>query len=285
MMATRALRVAAVLAAGALLAAVIGYWTWQLAAPAPVHVRPAPPDDAVAAIVAGELFGAAGVPSSPADAPASDSIGAVKLLGVMAGRDGRGHALFRVPAGPRLVAVGEEIEPGLRLSSVRNDGVGVRDGGVERTLSLRPAAGARAPPAAPVAAGTPLRTASAPDPARLNLAPAGPKCQPPVGFRGEVVRLNVELVGGLITQPEVWRSMVEPSAGALVVRETAGFGQMVGLQQGDRIEQANGIALTIPEDVVGAVLRPLAANQPVRLSGKRNGAPRELWIANAGCGG
>jgi type II secretory pathway component PulC len=73
--------------------------------------------------------------------------------------------------------------------------------------------------------------------------------------------------------------------GALVVRETAGFGQMVGLQQGDRIEQANGIALTVPDDVVAAVLRPLAANQPVRLSGRRNGQPRELWIANAGCVG
>ena len=78
--------------------------------------------------------------------------------------------------------------------------------------------------------------------------------------------------------------MVEPSNGALVVRETAGFGQLVGLQQGDRVEQANGIALTTPDDVVGAVLRPLAANQPVRLVGKRNGQARELWIANVGCG-
>ena len=85
------------------------------------------------------------------------------------------------------------------------------------------------------------------------------------GFHGDVVRLNVELVGGLIAQPETWRAMVQPSAGALIVREAAGFGQMVGLQQGDRIEQANGIALTVPDEIVGAVLRPLAASQSVHL--------------------
>jgi hypothetical protein len=119
----------------------------------------------------------------------------------------------------------------------------------------------------------------------VNVATNARKCQPPAGFRGDVVRLNVELVGGLISQPDVWRSMVEPSGGALVVRETAGFGQMVGLQQGDRLEQANGIALTVPDDVVAAVLRPLASNQPVRVTGKRNGQPREVWIANAGCVG
>ena len=95
----------------------------------------------------------------------------------------------------------------------------------------------------------------------------------------------MELVGGLIAQPETWRAMVEPANGALVVRETGGFGQMIGLMQGDRVEQANGIPLTIPDDVVGAVLRPLASNQPVRLVGSRNGQRRELWIANAGCGG
>jgi hypothetical protein len=125
-----------------------------------------------------------------------------------------------------------------------------------------------------------------PQPPGLNVASkASTKCNPPAGFKGEVVRLNVELVGGLISQPEAWRSMVEPRNGALVVRETAGFGQMIGLQEGDRVEQANGIALTVPDDVVGAVLRPLSANQPVRLTGKRNGQPRELWIANASCSG
>ena len=34
---------------------------------------------------------------------------------------------------------------------------------------------------------------------------------------------------------------------------------MLGLKKGDRLEQANGMALASPDDVVGAVLRPLAA--------------------------
>jgi hypothetical protein len=266
----------ATLLAGAALAFVIAHWAWMLVAPASVHIAPAPVDDPAGAIAAAQLFGS-GAPTP--DAAPAEAIGDVRLLGVIVQRDGKGYAVFRLPSGPRVVAPGDEVAPGLRLAAIDNDGVKLRDNGAERTLSLRnstrtsaPAAPARPPPAAAAARGP-------------NVAAASPaKCQPPAGFRGEVVRLNVELVGGLIAQPDAWRSMVEPSNGALVVRETAGFGQLVGLQQGDRVEQANGIALTAPDDVVGAVLRPLAANQPVRLVGKRNGQPRELWIANVGCG-
>jgi len=282
--------VASVLAA-ALLALVIAHWTWRLVAPAPVEVPRAAGDDPVAAIAAADLFGKAG-PSLPVEARGADTLGEVRLLGVMARRDGSGQALFRLPSGARLVATGDEIQPGLRLTAVRIDGVSVRDGTGERVLALRPPPGS-APPAASgapssasvAAPAAATRVAVAPDPARPNVAPAAAKCQPPAGFRGDVVRLNVELVGGLISQPETWRSMVEPVPGGLVVRETAGFGQMVGLQQGDRLEQANGIALAVPDDIVAAVLRPLAANQPVRVSGRRNGQPREVWIANVGCAG
>ena len=276
--------------AAALLALVIAHWTWRLVAPAPVQVPPARVDDPVAAIAAADLFGKAG-PTAAVDAPTADATGDVRLLGVIARRDGSGQALFRLPSGARLVASGEEVQPGLRLAAVRIDGVSVRDAAGERVLALRPPGAARpsggsAPSSASPAGPTPAaRVAVAPDPARPNVAAAAPKCQPPAGFRGDVVRLNVELVGGLISQPETWRSMVEPTGGGLVVRETAGFGQMVGLQQGDRLEQANGIALTVPDDIVAAVLRPLAANQPVRVSGRRNGQPREVWIANVGCAG
>jgi type II secretory pathway component PulC len=67
------------------------------------------------------------------------------------------------------------------------------------------------------------------------------------------------------------------------VRDESGFAAMLGLKLGDRIEQANGIALTAPDDVVGAVLRPLQANQPVRVAGSRDGLPRELWLRNTAC--
>jgi hypothetical protein len=187
------------------------------------------------------------------------------------------------------VATGEDVAPGLRLVSVDNDGVTVRGADGERSLALRGGAARDAAPARSAAAPGAPRVAPiqpAPAPPGLNVASsASSKCNPPPGFKGEVVRLNVELVGGLITQPETWRSMVESRNGALVVRDTGGFGQMIGLQAGDRVEQANGIALTVPDDVVGAVLRPLVANQPVRLTGKRNGHARELWIANASCSG
>jgi len=268
----------AALVAGALLALAIAHWTWQLIGPAPLYIPPAQPADPASTIVAGALFGTAA--REGAAPTAADSFGDVRLLGIVARRDGSGYALFRLPAGPRFVATGEEVAPGLRLNAVRNDGVTLSDKSGDRTLALRTAAPRPAPATTPAP-----RSAAAAPPGGLNVASnATPKCQPPAGFNGEVVRLNVELVGGLIAQPETWRAMVEPANGALVVRETGGFGQMLGLMQGDRVEQANGIPLTIPDDVVGAVLRPLASNQAVRLVGSRNGQRRELWIANAGCG-
>jgi len=38
----------------------------------------------------------------------------------------------------------------------------------------------------------------------------------------------------------------------------------------------------VPDDVVRAVLQPLAKQQPVRISGARDGAPREWLLLNAG---
>jgi hypothetical protein len=201
-----------------------------------------------------------------------------------------------------LVHSGHEIVPGVDLRSVSPDAVIVRDATGEHRLELpsRSAGSAGAPvpsapsggaaaPAGPRPAGAASVASSVPGAMQASRGPNVPParanaCDPPAGFRGEVVRLNVELVGGLIAQPEVWRSLVEPSRGALVVRETAGFAQMVGLQQGDRLEQANGIALKVPDDLVGAVLRPLTANQPVHLVGERAGNRREVYVVNAGCG-
>src|SRR5437867_12998423 len=108
-------------------------------------------------------------------------------------------------------------------------------------------------------------------------------CAPPSGFKGQVVALNAELMNGLIAQPDSWRALLEPSTGALLVRDESGFAAMLGLKRGDRIEQANGIALLSADDVVSAVLRPLVSNQPVRLTGSRDGQPRELWLRNTAC--
>ena len=264
---------AATLVALVVLALVIASWGWQAFAPARVHVPATGPADPASALVDSGLF--AGPSSAPAgnDDTAPQVLGGdVRLLGVFAEAKGRGYALFRMASGPRLVAAGQDIAPGATLTEVRPDGIRVRDGGGERRIDLRPVA--------------PHPTAAAP--ATTSVAKAGSAqvrnaCAPPAGFKGDVIALNAELMGGLIAQPDSWRALVEPANGALVVRDDSGFSAMLGLKRGDRIAQANGIALTAPDDIVGAVLRPLAAKQTVRVTGSRDGHPRELWLRNVTC--
>ena len=97
-----------------------------------------------------------------------------------------------------------------------------------------------------------------------------------------MLKLHAELLDGLIAQPDSWRAMFAADNGQLVVREEGGFAAMLGLARGDRLAQANGIALQQPDDVTGAVLRPLAASQPVRIRGSRGAMPREVLMLNAG---
>ncbi len=54
------------------------------------------------------------------------------------------------------------------------------------------------------------------------------------------------------------------------------------MKAGDRMVQANGIALTAIDDVLTAVVKPLVASQPVRLTGTRDGKSREWLFLNAG---
>jgi hypothetical protein len=94
--------------------------------------------------------------------------------------------------------------------------------------------------------------------------------------------LNAELVQGLMAQPEGLRAIADAQDGALVIRDETGFAALLGMKKGDRVAQANGIALRAPEDVIVAVLRPLAASQTVRLVGSRGPEARELYLVNAG---
>ena len=258
----------ATLLAMALLAMAGAWWGWQAFGPAPVRILPAAAADPAALILASGLLAAPGaIPA--ATTPAKDETtlaGDTRLLGIVAEHDGRGYALFRLPSGARLVASGQEIAQGATLTAVRPDGVTIRDAGGERRIALR---GEAAPKAA-------LATAAS---AR---APRNPACIPPTGFKGAVLRLNAELFAGVIAKPESWTAVVVPERGALMVRDDSGFATMLAMKKGDRLEQANGIALTTPDDVVGAVLRPLAAQQTVRVTGTRDGAPREWLLLNAG---
>ncbi len=264
----RMLAVTAALAAGALLAVVVGYWGTRALAPAPVHIAPAAPADPVAAILASGLMRAPAASVAPAEVRKEETLsGDARLLGVFAERDGRGFALFRLPSGPKLVAQGQDIAQGARLVAVRPDGITIRDAGGERRVALRGEPPPKAVAATPVAAAKTARN---------------PACIPPPGFKGTVLRLNAELFQGIVSKPETWTAMVMPDQGALAVRDDSGFATMLAMKKGDRLLQANGIPLSAPDDVIGAVLRPLASQQSVRVVGTREGQPREWLLLNAG---
>lgn len=259
----------ATIAAGLLLVWVIAFWMWQWVAPAPVHVIPAEPRDPVAAIAAAGWLATTAPAATTADAPTTLA-GDVRFLGVFADTGGGGYALFRLPGGPKLVRQGGEITSGSTLVAVQPLSIRIRDAGGERTVLLRADA-----PLKPVTAAT---AGSAPRSARNSAA-----CTPPPGFRGQVVKLNGELLQGLATQPDALRAIVTPvPGGGMSVRDGSGFAQMIGLKPGDRVKLANGIQLSSAEDVMAAVLTPLVANQQVRLSGTRDGQAREMLLLNAG---
>ena len=204
--------------------------------------------------------------------------GDVRLLGVLAERDGKGLAVFRTREGARVVAAGGEVTAGTTLVAVDVSSVRLRDAAGERTVDLRrdPAAKASVP------ANTRAAAPKATTPPVIGRTAASAACAAPPGFSGPMLKLHGELLEGLIAQPDSWRPMLASDNGALVVREDGGFAAMIGLARGDRIAQANGIALLQPDDVSGAVLRPLVASQSVRLAGSRSGQPREIYIVNAG---
>jgi type II secretory pathway component PulC len=242
-------------------------------------MAPATPTNPAATIIAASLFGQDDQQRSPQ--PVSrDAVlaGDTKLLGIIAESDDRGYALFRMPGGARLVAQGGEIASGVTLVSVQPDGVTIRDGAGERRYALR----ANTPAATRTAAASPSVNAAR---GSVTAARANATCAPPAGFRGSVVKLNAELLGGLGVDAVQWPELLEPISGGLVVRTDNGFAAMLGLKSGDRLAQANGIALTAPDDVATAIIKPLVANQGVRLIGARDGATQELWLANVACAG
>ena len=215
------------------------------------------------------------MPDTPGAVPPGD----VRLLGVLAERDGKGLAVFRTREGARVVAAGGEVTAGTTLVAVDVSSVRLRDAAGERTVDLRrdPAAKAGVPAARRAAAPK-----STTPPTVAGRTAASAACTAPPGFSGPMLKLHGELLEGLIAEPDSWRPMLASDNGALVVREDGGFAAMIGLARGDRIAQANGIALLQPNDVTGAVLRPLVASQSVRLAGSRSGQPREIYNVNAG---
>ncbi|HXX83022.1 MAG TPA: type II secretion system protein N [Casimicrobiaceae bacterium] len=258
---------AAWLGALALLAFTLAHWAWQWLGPAPLALPPsAAGGDYAARMAAAHLFGSApAVLASSSTSAAASGSAELRLLGVFAQRDGNGYALFRAGArGPLLVAAGQDVVAGVHLDAVRPDGVTLTDGGVRRDMVLRPVASAERP-----------RPAAAP-------AAKSTACAVPAGFAGPVLRVNAELLEGMMQAPDAWKALVEPASGALVVRDQSGFAGMLGLKNGDRVERANGIALAIPADIPSIVLQPLTRSQPVWLAGTRDGKSQQWLYLNAG---
>ena len=251
------------LLAFAALAAVLAYWGWRWFGPAAVHIPPAPVADPAAAFAVSPPFGSGSVAAEAPPAPVALA-GDTRLLGVLAEPDGKGRALFRFADGSaRLIGAGEALPSGATLVAVRPDGVTIRDASGERAIALR---------------GQPPLVSSA----KRTVQATRAACAMPPDYKGPVIKLNAELVQGLMAQPESLRAIAEARDGGLVIRDEAGFAAMLGMKKGDRVAQANGIALRAPDDVIIAVLRPLAASQPVRLIGSRGNEARELIILNAG---
>jgi hypothetical protein len=160
------------------------------------------------------------------------------------------------------VKAGGEIAKDVVLVEIRPDGVRIRDRGELRDLALRAAA------AAPV-----------PAPARGTQRAS---CAVPAGFKGPVYRLNAELLTGIASRPDDWKTHFEPVAGGIAVRTGSGFAAMLGMKPGDRMTQANGIALAGIADVLVAFVNPLVASQPVHVAGTRDGKPADWLFLNAG---
>lgn len=270
----------ATLVAGCVLALVIAHWAWQIFGPATRHVASPPPADPVATILAADLFDSADAFATSSGARAVLP-GDARLLGIIAKPAQMGYALFRLPEGAKLVAQGQEIAPGVTLEAIEPFAITIRDGAGKRRVALPENATVK-----PASSQVSMRpTTSSPQTrTSVRVAHAG-SCAPPAGFHGNVVRLNAELLGGLSGDAGPWRTLLAPAAGGLVVREDGGFGAMLGLRSGDRITLANGIALRAPDDVTSAVIRPLIANQGVRIVGSRAGTTHELWLANVACAG
>lgn len=265
----RAFEVVALLAGATALSLVAAYWGWRWFGPRAASVAELPQADVppLVAIALSPPFGVErGRPAPDAVSPDAGVAagGDIRLLGVIAERDGGGQALVRLPDGsPRLVAAGSRLSDATMLVAVRPDGIVVRDATGERSIGLR----------TQPATAVPARSAATARPAA---------CAIPRDYRGPVVRLNAELLQGLIGDPQALRAVVDARDGALVVSDETGLAAMLGMRKGDRVTQANGIALRAPEDVIVAVLRPLAANQPVRILGTRGAEAREIVILNAG---
>nr|WP_231379054.1 type II secretion system protein N [Brevundimonas sp. BAL450] len=227
---------------------------WMVVTPAgPFGAAPsrasATPDVSVLARIDG--FFRTGAPSSLAEATAANS-GSLRLFGVRAGGAGGGSAIIGLSDGRQVsVAVGEEIEPGLRLESVASDHAVVARGASRTRLAFSEAPAGAAPPPPPPSS-------------QQVIAPTTPAAS------GDPMQL---LSSGVLA-PHV---VDERITGFVVTPAGAGPAAEAGLLPGDVIQAVNGQALdsvsSLPRIAAG-----LAGAESLHIRYERGGEVRAATL-------
>ena len=249
-----------------LLAVQAGRLVWLFVEPAPeapqAAARPTPEAD-VSIFQRFDAFFRTGGQSSLAEATGADAT-QMRLYGVRAGGPDGGSAIIGLSDGRQVsVGVGEEVEPGLVLQSVRSDHVLLsRGGSVSRLIFTEAPPGTPAPPAAPATPQVVTPQASAP----ATTPAAAPQVDP----------------ARLVAQAGLRPRLKGLGVSGFTVTSTGDGGALraAGLRSGDVILAVNGSELNSPQAIAGLRNR-LSGATSAEIRYERDGAVQTTTIRTA----
>ncbi|MFN3815811.1 type II secretion system protein N [Brevundimonas sp.] len=229
---------------------------WMVVTPAgPFGVPPARTSAASDTSVLSRIDGffRTGAPSSLAEATAANN-GALRLFGTRAGGAGGGSAIIGLADGRQIsVAVGEEIESGLRLESVTTDHAVVARGASRTRLAFSEA---------------PAGAAPAPPP------PSGQQVIAPPTQAARAAGDPMQLLSSGALTPHVVNERI---TGFIITPAGAGPAAQAGLLPGDVIQAVNGQALdsvsSLPRVAAG-----LAGAESLHIRYERDGEVRAATL-------
>lgn len=199
---------------------------------------------------------------APADAPAAVTSLQLTLFGIRLDEaTGRGSAIVAGPDGvQQSVAVGEEVQPGVRLKAVAFDHITLDRGGATEDLFLDQSGATPAPPVAGSASMTAAAPGVAPPP-QADAVPAN-RIRQEIGF---IPRLDGGRISGLIVRPQ----------GSGIVFQKA------GLREGDVVTSIGGRPVSSPGDL-DRVTADFAGGGNVPITVERGQQTLSLSISVAG---
>jgi len=263
---------------------IAAFWIWRLFEPPPKAIVAPPITDHAGAIVAGSAFGYARPASTPPSVapeapPALDA--RLRLLGIAREPgDPKSHAsraLFRIDRRILWLQPGQEIDRGIVLAAIDDDGVRIDVNGRAIRVALREPR--PSPPRGTVPASAPVSAA----PTAPAAAAAGEACKLSPEQRTRAYILRPEIIEGVMRERNGWTDLFKPAGIGLSVQNPGGTGAMLGLYGNDILTKAGGAQLGSLDDVVRLILEPLARNEAVVVSGLRSGQPREWIYAGINC--